>query len=145
MPVYMLLSYLPADVGDGPRRKDDSARWATFTDELLASGLMLCGEALLSRDEAVMVSRRDDVLSVEEGRGSGGEQVLGGYYLIDAPDRDTAIEWAARVPSAEYGAVEVRPVEQGAAADPDTIRRLHDAQRELAAEYRRVLATPVGV
>jgi hypothetical protein len=40
---------------------------------------------------------------------------LGGYYLIDAPDLDTALAWAARCPGASHGAVEVRPVwEMGA-------------------------------
>jgi hypothetical protein len=38
------------------------------------------------------------------------KEQLGGYYLIEAPDLDAAIEWAARCPGAQYGAMEVRPI-----------------------------------
>jgi hypothetical protein len=38
------------------------------------------------------------------------KEQLGGYYLIDVPDLDTALSWAARCPGSEYGAIEVRPV-----------------------------------
>lgn len=36
--------------------------------------------------------------------------MLGGYYMIDVPDLDTALDWAARAPGAKYGSMEVRPV-----------------------------------
>jgi hypothetical protein len=36
--------------------------------------------------------------------------MLGGYYIIEAPDLDRALDWAARCPAAEYGTIEVRPV-----------------------------------
>jgi hypothetical protein len=38
------------------------------------------------------------------------KEQLGGYYLIDVPDEDAAVSWAARCPAAQYGTVEVRPV-----------------------------------
>ncbi len=38
------------------------------------------------------------------------KEQLGGYFLIDAPDLDSAISWAARCPGAQYGAIEVRPI-----------------------------------
>ena len=38
------------------------------------------------------------------------KEQLGGYFLIDAPDLDAAIAWAARCPAAQHGAVEVRPI-----------------------------------
>ena len=37
-------------------------------------------------------------------------EVLGGFYLIDVPDLDTALDWAARCPGATYGSMEVRPI-----------------------------------
>ena len=40
---------------------------------------------------------------------------LGGFYLIDVPDLDTALDWAARMPIMRYGTVEVRPVREGQA------------------------------
>ena len=39
-----------------------------------------------------------------------GPVVLGGYYLIDVPDLDAALEWAGRCPAAQWGSVEIRPV-----------------------------------
>jgi hypothetical protein len=38
------------------------------------------------------------------------KEQLGGYYLIDAPDLDAALAWAARCPGASHGTIEVRPV-----------------------------------
>jgi hypothetical protein len=38
------------------------------------------------------------------------KEQLGGYYLIDVPDMDSALSWAARCPGANYGTVEVRPI-----------------------------------
>ena len=38
------------------------------------------------------------------------KEQIGGYYLIDAPDLDAAIAWAAKIPTAKYGSVEVRPI-----------------------------------
>jgi len=40
------------------------------------------------------------------------KEQLGGYYLIDVPDMDSALSWAARCPGANYGTVEVRPIWQ---------------------------------
>jgi len=39
-------------------------------------------------------------------------EYLGGYYILDLPDLDTAIDWAARCPGAKYGRIEVRPIQQ---------------------------------
>ena len=41
-----------------------------------------------------------------------GQRAVGGYFLIDAPDLDAAISWAARCPAAQHGAIEVRPIWQ---------------------------------
>jgi hypothetical protein len=38
------------------------------------------------------------------------KEYLAGYYLIDVPDLDGALEWAAKIPSAAYGSVEIRPM-----------------------------------
>ena len=39
-------------------------------------------------------------------------EYLGGYYILDLPDLDTAIDWAARCPGARHGRIEVRPIQQ---------------------------------
>ena len=38
------------------------------------------------------------------------KEQLGGYYMVDVPDLDEALEWAARLPAAETGTIEVRPI-----------------------------------
>ena len=40
------------------------------------------------------------------------KEQLGGYYLLDCKDLDEAISWAAKIPSAQYGSIEVRPLNQ---------------------------------
>lgn len=47
---------------------------------------------------------------VQDGPYADTKEQLGGYILIDVPDLDTALDWAARCPAAAYGAVEVRPI-----------------------------------
>jgi hypothetical protein len=47
---------------------------------------------------------------VQDGPYADTKEQLGGLFVIDVPDLDTALDWAARCPAAGYGAVEVRPV-----------------------------------
>ena len=53
---------------------------------------------------------RDGQTQITDGPFAETKEVLGGYYLLDAPDLDTALEHAARVPNIAYGSTEVRPV-----------------------------------
>jgi hypothetical protein len=53
---------------------------------------------------------RDGETQITDGPFAETKEQLGGYYLIDAPDLDTALEQAARVPNSYYGSIEVRPV-----------------------------------
>ncbi len=53
---------------------------------------------------------RGDKRQVQDGPFADTKEQLGGYYLIEAPDMDTALEWAARCPAASFGAMEVRPI-----------------------------------
>lgn len=53
---------------------------------------------------------RDGKTSVVNGPYAEAKEQLGGYFLIEAPDLDAAIAWAARCPGAAHGTIEVRPV-----------------------------------
>ena len=53
---------------------------------------------------------RDEETQITDGPFAETKELLAGYFLIDAPDLDTALEYAAKVPSARYGSVEVRPI-----------------------------------
>ena len=69
-------------------------------------------EALFPGVEAVTLRRAEAATDVYDGPYADTEEQLGGFYLIDVPDLETALEWAARNPAASTGAVEVRRVVQ---------------------------------
>lgn len=53
---------------------------------------------------------RDDETLITDGPFAETKEILGGYYLIDVPDLDAALAWAAKMPNIMYGSVEVRPI-----------------------------------
>ena len=82
-------------------------------EELQSGGIEFSGNRLKSADTAttlVYENGGDPVL--RDGPFAETHEELGGYYLIDVPDLDTAIAWARRIPIPGRGAVEVRPVWQ---------------------------------
>jgi hypothetical protein len=103
---YMLLIYVPAD---GSERAESSA-WAQYTQDLQEAGVMVAGDGLQGLDTAQTVRVRDGETVVTDGPFAETKEMLGGYYLIDVPDLDAALGWAAKIPSAGFGSVEVRPV-----------------------------------
>jgi hypothetical protein len=86
------------------------AEFEAFNDELRAAGALVAGNELQPARTAAVVSVRDSETIVTDGPFAETKEVLGGYYLVDAETPDEAIEWAAKVPSARFGHVEVRPV-----------------------------------
>ena len=81
-----------------------------FSRDVKASGHMLAGDALQPVATATTVRVRDGKLTTTDGPFAETREQLGGYYLIEAKDLDEAIKIAARIPSARYGSIEVRPV-----------------------------------
>ena len=90
--------------------KQFSADYMTFTKEIIASGHFKAGDALQPVHTATTVRVRDGKTSTTDGPFAETREQLGGYYLIDAKDLDEARAIAARIPSAKYGSIEVRPV-----------------------------------
>ena len=111
MPQYMLLIYSdPADAPDPAEQRVQHGRWMTYTEELAKAGAMRAGDALEGPDTATTVRVRDGETVVSDGPFAETKEILGGYYLIDVPDLDAALGWAAKMPNITYGSVEVRPV-----------------------------------
>ena len=75
-------------------------------------------EALEGTETATTVRVRDGERVVTDGPYAETREVLGGFYLLDVPDLDAAIEWAARCPGASYGTMEVRPIHEFDAPPP---------------------------
>jgi hypothetical protein len=106
---YLLLIYLPTSPADVAEPATHEA-WMDYTARLGASGALVAGDALQGTDTAATVRVRDGETLVTDGPFAETKEMLGGYYLIDVPDLDAALAWAAQIPSVGYGSVEVRPV-----------------------------------
>jgi hypothetical protein len=83
-----------------------------YVEALRESGHLIAAHPLQSATTASMVRVRDGRLSVTDGPFAETREQLGGYFLIEAGDREEAIRVAARWPSARLGSIEVRPVEE---------------------------------
>ena len=77
---------------------------------LRASGNYLAAEALRPVQDAVTVRVRHGAISVTDGPFAETKEQLAGFYLVEARDLDEAIKLAARIPPAEVGSIEVRPI-----------------------------------
>ena len=86
------------------------AEYGRFTQELVEKGALVGANQLQPGSTATVVSVRDGETIVTDGPFAETKEVLGGYYLIDVETLDEALEWAAKIPSARLGHVEVRPV-----------------------------------
>ena len=86
------------------------AEYGQFGAAIKASGNYLAGAQLHPTSSATSVRIRDGKRLVTDGPFAETREQLGGYYLIEAKDLDEAIGIAARIPSARFGTIEVRPV-----------------------------------
>jgi hypothetical protein len=110
---YMLLIYGEPDAAPAPGTAEfdlQHKHWMTYTDELIATGKMVGGDALQATDTATTVRVRAGDRLTTDGPFAETKEVLGGYYVIEADGLDEALDWAARMPNINYGSVEVRPI-----------------------------------
>lgn len=110
---YMLLIYGDPAVEPKygtPEFDTMMAGYATFSERLKADGAMRGGEGLQGVETATSVRVRGGKVETMDGPFAATKEHLGGFYVIDVPDLDAALKYAAMIPSAQYGTVEVRPV-----------------------------------
>ena len=81
-----------------------------FTEGIRSNGKLVAGEALQPTPTATTVRVRNGKISTTDGPYVETKEQLGGFYLIEATDLNEAIQIAAKIPSARFGGVEVRPV-----------------------------------
>ena len=112
MKYMLLLASDPAnEVNPGtPEFDAEMQEWFAYSQALVEAGAMVSGEALQGPETATTVQVRDGQRIVTDGPFIEAKEVLGGYYTIDVPDLDAAIEWAAKIPNVYHATVEVRPV-----------------------------------
>lgn len=117
MPRYAALIYgSAADQTSGTPEQwaQVMAEYNDFGATAGAAGVMGGGEALQDTTTATTVqvqggAKGGEIVTVD-GPFAETKEVLGGFYLLDCADLDEAIKWAAQIPGAWYGRVEVRPV-----------------------------------
>ena len=90
--------------------KETQAAYHAYTEALQEAGVLRGANRLRPTQTATTVRLRSGKTEVLNGPYAETREQLGGYYLIDVPDLDAALSWAARCPGAGHGVVEVRPV-----------------------------------
>ena len=109
----MLMFYESADGfaqrTDG-RAPEIWAGWMAYVGALHGSGLVKSGAGLQPPSMATTLTLRGGERHVQDGPFADAKEQLGGFFVIEVPDLDAALDWAARAPCAVDGRVEVRPV-----------------------------------
>ncbi|MBX3052434.1 MAG: YciI family protein [Caldilineaceae bacterium] len=81
-----------------------------FSEAVNKAGINKGGDALMPTSMATTVRVRDGKTITTDGPFAETKEQLGGYYILDCANLDEAIEWAAKIPGAAIGSIEVRPV-----------------------------------
>ena len=108
---YLLLIYSNEKEDPGPGTAEGDALFGAYMKfEEEVSQKKLGSNALQPVSTATTVRVRDGKTETTDGPFAETKEQLGGYYLLDCKDLDEAITWAAKIPSAKNGSVEVRPI-----------------------------------
>ena len=118
---YAILIYMSQSEFDASPDSEAAASlfaaYRAYSEALVAAGVMAGGEPLQGPRTATTVRISDGKRLVQDGPFADTKEQLGGFYLIEAPSLDAALEWGARCPAASGdGGVEVRPVMEMPAA-----------------------------
>ena len=110
---YMLLIYAAENADPKPDTAEFGAMFQAYMDfnkETKAAGAHIAGQALQPIPTATTVRVKDNKTHTSDGPFAETKEVLGGYYLLDCKDLDEALAWAAKIPTAAWGSIEVRPI-----------------------------------
>jgi hypothetical protein len=110
---YMLLIYndpaLEPAYGT-PAFEEMMAGFFAANEQMKADGVLRSGEGLQGVETATSLRIKSGKVETMDGPFAETREHLGGYYVIDVPDLDTALTYAALIPSATFGTIEVRPL-----------------------------------
>ncbi|MCC5816479.1 MAG: YciI family protein [Leptospira sp.] len=110
---YMLLIYNSPDsepVYGTPEFQSMMAEFSAFNDRANADGVLVSGEGLQGVDTATSLRIRSGKVETMDGPFAETKEHLGGYYVINVPDLDSALKYAGMIPVARFGTIEVRPL-----------------------------------
>ena len=105
------------DAFSAEERQAVYAQYRAFADDAGEASVMVGGGELASTRDATTVRVRDGESLVTDGPYAEVKEALGGYFIFECESMDQAVEYAARIPGAEHGAVEVRPIYVDPAAE----------------------------
>ncbi|MDE1994575.1 MAG: YciI family protein [Rhizobiaceae bacterium] len=110
---FLCLIYNSADIdGTLTSKEVDTlvAEHFAFDEDLRRNGTMILADALETPDKAIVIRPRGTALGATDGPFAETKEHLAGFYMIEAADMTEATEIARRIPSARYGAIEIRPI-----------------------------------
>lgn len=110
---YLLLQYANESAMTSLPKEEAGrmhAAYMAYIDAMKQAEVLLGNHGLRPTADATTVRAPDGKPSVVNGPYAETREQLGGYFLIEVPDLDAALAWAARCPAVQHGAIEVRPV-----------------------------------
>ncbi|ROO86404.1 hypothetical protein EDD29_3970 [Actinocorallia herbida] len=109
---YLLLIHAGAADESGAAEGCTPDDWMAYDKQVRDAGILVAGESLADLVTATMVRvGPDGERTVTDGPFAETRELIGGFYVIDVPDLDVALEWAARCPGSRGGgAIVVRPI-----------------------------------
>ena len=110
---YLLMIYADEAAEARMTESDNAAEMAAYgayAGAMVEAGVMVGGERLRPTTDATCVRLRNGQTELLNGPYADTREQLGGYFMIEVPDLDAALHWAARCPTAPHGTIEVRPV-----------------------------------
>ncbi len=87
-----------------------TAQYVEFGEEMGKRGVLKAGERLRPTSDATTVRVQDGDVLTSDGPFAETKEQMGGFYIVDCKDLDEAIEVASKIPAAQHGAIEVRPI-----------------------------------
>ena len=110
---YMLLIY--SDESLYPKMSEDEMgrlmqEYGEYTEAVQKAGVLKGSDRLHPTPTATTIRLRDGETLTSDGPFAETKEQFGGFYMIDVKDLDEATAWAAKIPTAKYGTVEVRPI-----------------------------------
>ena len=110
---YLLLMYAEESIGSNwseEERKSASKTWAEFRKEISASSALISSNGVAPDSSATTVRVRNAKTLITDGPFAETHEQLGGFFVVDCEDLDEAIHWAEKIPTAQYGSIEIRPL-----------------------------------
>ena len=111
---YLLMLYVDEglwpEIGFEEKQQRFFAAYSPYIEAVQKAGILKGSNRLRLSTDATTVRVTDGKTQVLDGPYADSKEQLGGYFLIDVPDLDAALSWAARCPAAAHGTVEVRPI-----------------------------------